>query len=163
MLDAKVNGPCAIVEVIDACGVILVGRTRVLGKNLADVVPRAIVLPNGGEQGVGQRDIKMVVSCGLGKAIARVRPGIGETEIGFDVVDGGTIEEVRSADDEHGPAVGCVLDAQQFDAGEPDRVGSERRACGEDAHAAVASEPWWSDSGTPCVGIIGGGDAVEAP
>ena len=50
IIHQEVNSPVGIVEVIDALGVVLIGRARVLAEYLVDSLPWAALLQHSGQQ-----------------------------------------------------------------------------------------------------------------
>lgn len=122
ILHAKLYVHVRIIQFIYTLCIVLVCRSRILGKDLLDSALSGF----GYISPIGADDRQSVVARLFGKAVARIGMGVGETEIGFDIVDRCAIEQVSSTDNEYESLVGGWLDTQQAYAGEAESVGTER-------------------------------------
>ena len=87
----------------------------------------------------------------LSKAGAGLGDGFGVGEIGFNVVDGSTINQIDATEFEDGTIGRGGVDAFECDEGEAESVGAEGRAAGKDADAFVAAEAGWAHGGFPTI------------
>ena len=139
-------------EGVGAGGVVLVVGTGVVGEDGAE----GVLLLGGedGEKGFGIVDGegRLLLRLG-GETTGGVGMGVGEGEVGFDVVDRGAVHKVGAGDVED-RALGCgEVYLGETHRGETDGIGAERRACGEDAHTPVTAETGRTDGGMPLFGM----------
>ena len=99
----------------------------------------------GGEPGKqlgGEIHLEQIGVCPLGEALGGIRLAVAVGDIGLDVENRRPIHQVGAAHMQHRAVFFGVLRPNQPDAGEPQIVGAEGRACGKYAHADVAPQPW---------------------
>ena len=148
-------------EGVGAGGVVLVVGTGVVGEDGAE----GVLLFGGedGEEGFGIVDGegRLLLRLG-GETTGGVGMGVGEGEVGLNVVDGGAVHKVGAGDvEDRAPGCGEVYLGETHGR-ETDGVGTERGACGEDAHTPVTAETGRADSGMPLFGV-GLGEVPEKP
>ena len=129
--------------------VVLVGGTGVVFEHTPQAVP--LVCRDPGPERLRAGDVQMVELRLRRKACSCIRVAVGIGNVGLDVVDGGAVHQVGSPHDEHRADFRPNLNGFQFHAGQPQRVGPERRPGGEDAHPGVAAQPRRPDGGGPAV------------
>lgn len=146
---------------IDARGIGVVVRPRVVGQDFCEglaLVRRQLPL-----HGLGDVDGEWRLLCRfLGKAVQRIGVGVGERQVGLDVVYGRSAEHVGTADVDDGTLRRIQFDALNPYARQPDGIWPERRAGGEDSHAAVAAQPRRTYGGRPAF-AVGFGEIPNDP
>ena len=115
----------------------VVGGTRILRQYLPQLLQLFGFQPSGNS--FGNLHLKLVVLVLLREPFGGFRMTVGGEQIGLDVVDGSAVHEV-SATYEKSRIFGIEVGLDELHAGEPDGIGPERRARGENAHTAVAAE-----------------------
>ena len=125
-------------EPIDPIFVVVVGGARVLGQHLPQLLYLFGFQPLGDI--LGNLHVKLIVLVLLREPLGGLRVTVGGEQVGFDVVDRGTVHKVGATYKER-RVFGVKVSLDELHAGEPDGVGTEGRTRGEDAHAPVAAEP----------------------
>ena len=88
----------------------------------------------------GKHHVQKIVIRLIGKPAQRFGMGVPIGDIGLDIKDWGSVHQVCAANVEHSPEFRRILDTQQADAGQAQRIGPEGGAGGENTHAGVSSQ-----------------------
>ena len=134
---------------IDPLGIGLVGGTRVLGQHPLEGLP--VLQGNGSQEFWRKVHLQPVPLVPVGEAPGRFRVGIGVGEVGFQVQDGGAVQEIGPQHMDHRPQFRVLLHTVNLHAGKADGVGTEGGPGGKHPHAGVPAQPRRADRGGPGV------------
>ena len=112
-----------------------------------------------GEQLGREVHLELVPLVGLHPAVAGPRLGVGEGQVGLDVVDGRAVHHVGPHHEELGAARAVVVGGVGLHAGEPHAgeckvVGAKARPRGEHAHAPRAAQAGRAHGGRPLAAAV---------
>ena len=81
---------------------------------------------------------------------------VGIRDVGFDVVDRGSVQKISALDMDDRTILRIPCNACKLHTGEPDRIGTKRGAGGKDADSCVSSQFWrthgWGPFFSDCLG-----------
>ena len=151
VLDGEADLVFSKPHTVQAVGVVLVGRPRVVGKALLQACP--FFLGDFGEKLLGKAYAEGVSLVRFRITCRGFRMAIGEGQVGLDIENGSSVQQVRSRNDEDIALVGSVFYAYKLYAGQAYGVGAKGGTAGENAHAGIAAEPRRTDGGRPFLSV----------
>ena len=134
-------------QTVDALRASLIGGAGVVGQNADGGVP--LVLREQGQKRRREANVQQEIPGGVREAADGVRVAVAVGNVRLDVKNWGAIHQVCAAYVQNRAKFPGLLHTQKTDAGQPQIVGAEGGAGGEDPHPGVSTQPGRAHSGKP--------------
>ena len=152
-INTKHDIPIAEWHTIDAVGIVVILRTRILRKN-ASKGSRLHLRKL--RQAAGRDDnLKRLPPHGICKASPGIGMSIGIWEVRLYVKDGSAVHKVSTEDVDDRTIRSVIVDMREAHARETDGIGAKRRPRGEDTETLVAPKTRGTHRQSPCLMLVG--------